>query len=265
MAIFSSLEAADVMSAPHESEPRQQPPWLELKHGGLKMARLVYSSDYYVLEMTDFATVWRERLESADMRERQQKCHCPIKLQAASEILQFGEFLSKHLPDAGLESDGENYVLTVSHAADGKVIGFEFKLKPVDRTTASEILAELSLSLRAVIGNLYNRVEQLNEIVQEKNYHIRAMADAVSRSSVYVPRRYESAYDDAFKKKGDPVKLSLSEILHEHWPTQSLSTVEPGLSPAKPPENDSEGEKTRLKRRADLKASTVRLKKPRLF
>lgn len=230
------------------------------------MARLVFTSEYYTLELTDLCSVWSEHLESAGLRERQQKCSCPVTLQSRGEILHFGEFLSKHLPYAEIRTDEEGYAVKVGHTALGKEISFEFELEKIAPAKASLILAELTLGFKNVIEALGNRLEQLNEVIQEKNYHIRAMADAVSRSSVYVPRRHESAYDDAFKKKGEPIKTSFSELLSDNWPSKLTNTADSTVSPVSTPQPvDTAAREARLKRRAELKKTPARLKRPRLF
>lgn len=132
------------------------------------MARLVFTSEYYTLELTDLCSVWSEHLESAGLRERQQKCSCPVTLQSRGEILHFGEFLSKHLPYAEIRTDEEGYAVKVGHTALGKEISFEFELEKIAPAKASLILAELTLGFKNVIEALGNRLEQLNEVIQEK-------------------------------------------------------------------------------------------------
>lgn len=248
-------------------------PWLQLENYEGLFARFKYTDKQYSLQLTDLIHVWSEDLVDRAITDRRRHCECPVELRDHAEISRFGDFLSKLLASAKVVFDHEKAMLPVvlSRAAMGKEISFSFELRKVDAQTTSKVLKDLILDLFGVVRNAGSQIRTLEQTIYEKDYHIRAMADAVSRSTAYVPRRYQRSYDEAFDPASKTQFVDLPRLLQQFWPAHEPKTLpEPSESNAPLPESPIASqpritEQERLERRADLKKITISAKRSRLM
>lgn len=178
-------------------DPTMDARWVRVedKNHELVLVRMLSAGEGYLCQLTTIDHLWEEHCELSMIRRHASSLGLPYDLNDPQQVNRFKLTLAARLPSLHIDAWVEDQI--VARLTD-KLPGVEetwgLKLKRRPSSAASKVRQSLFLHILDAVATMGKAIESQQELIRQKDFHIRNMKDAISRAADYIPYRYIEAY-----------------------------------------------------------------------